>query len=171
MCAHGSVVVSDDDATFAGGDFGVDEIFDMETCGKVSTCLQSSCYAECVYLITLLFALLSQDAGVLVVSHTANVPDRVGSEHVLGTSSGVLGGATGDQLCVAVVDEVFIQAHLVGLGKEGVVKFQTILLQHCLVTDGGEGSARGHLNPKGRAEHVPLTLNVEDGILQAEELE
>lgn len=86
-----------------------------------------------IYPRTLFGALLSQDFGVLVVAHAAYVPHRLGWQHVLCSSGCVLGGAAWNELCVAVLDQIVIQAHLVGFGEECVVEFQPILLEHGFV--------------------------------------
>ena len=73
-------------------------------------------------------------------------------QHVLGTTGGVLGGATRDEFGIAVVDQVLVQAHLFGLSlgvhKQGVVELETILLQQVLVT--GIVSVRTMLEHLGR---------------------
>jgi len=87
---------------------------------------------------TLFGALLSQNLCVLVVSDTTDVPHRVGRENVLGTPSRVLRCSAGDELCMAVLDQVVVEAHLVGLSQKGVVEFEPVFLEHFLVA--------GHVN-------------------------
>jgi hypothetical protein len=88
-----------------------------------------------VNVCTLLSALFSQDLCVLVVADAADVPDGVRGEDVLGSAGGVLGGAAGDELCVAVFDQVVVDAHLVGFGEEGIVELEAVFLEHCFVAD------------------------------------
>lgn len=112
--AHGAVVAGDDNTATAGGDLGVDAVLDAETGGLDG---------------------ILEDGGVLVVADTAEVDDGVGREDVLGTASGVLGSAAGNQLGVVVVEEVLVDAKVLLLSEDGIVLLEAILFEESLVTN------------------------------------
>jgi len=49
------------------------------------------------------------------------------------TAGGVLRSAAGDELCVAVLEEIFIEIHVLVLCENGVIGLETILLEHGIV--------------------------------------
>ena len=53
-----------------------------------------------------------------------------GGPYYLGSTSGVLRGTAGDQLGVAVVEQVVEDAHVFLLGEDGVVGFEAVFLEH-----------------------------------------
>ena len=110
--AHGPVVSRDHHAAPARRLLLVDPVLDVDA---------------------LLFALLAKCLGVLVRAHATHVPDAVGREHVRGTPRGVLGGAAGDDLGVAVLQQVVVQGHVLGFGEDGVVEFEVVLFEHLVV--------------------------------------
>ncbi len=101
MCAHCPVMACNDDTTPSCGLLLIHPVFNVQA---------------------LLFALLSQSAGMLVIAHTANVPDTVGWKHILCTTGSVLGTASSDDLCGAVLEEVFVDAHVLLFREDGVVE-------------------------------------------------
>jgi hypothetical protein len=113
--AHAAVVAGDDDAAAAGGDRGVDAVLDAQTG---------------------LLAGVAEDGRVLVVAGAAQVDDAVVGENVLGTAGRVLGGTAGDQLGIVVVEEVLVDVQVLGLGQDGVVGLETVLLEQGLVAEG-----------------------------------
>ncbi len=112
--AHAAVVAGDDDGATAGGLLGVDAILDTQT-GLPDSFVE--------------------DTGVLVVAGTAQVDDAVLGEDVLGTTGRVLGGAAGDQLGIKVVEEVLEDALVLGLGQDGIVGLETVLLEQGVVSN------------------------------------
>ena len=112
--AHAAVVASDDDGATAGGLLGVDAILDAQT-GLPDGFVE--------------------DTGILVVAGTAQVDNAVFGEYVLGTAGRVLGGAAGDQLGIKVVEEVLEDALVLGLGQDGIVGLETVLLEQGVVSD------------------------------------
>ena len=105
---HAAVVASDDDTATAGGDLGVDTVLDAET-GLLDG--------------------IVEDGGILVVTDTTEVHDAVGGEHVLRATGSVLGGTTGDQLGVVVVEELLVDGEVLLLGQDGVVLLELILVE------------------------------------------
>ncbi len=112
--AHAAVVASDDDGATASGLLGVDAILDAQTGLRDG---------------------LVEDTGVLVVAGTAQVDDAVLGEDVLGTTGRVLGGAAGNQLGIKVVEEVLEDALVLGLGQDGIVGLEVVLLEQVVVSD------------------------------------
>lgn len=115
LSAHAAVVAGDDNAATASGDLGVDAVLDAQTS---------------------LLASIAKDGGVLVVTGTADVDNTVLGQQVLGTAGGVLGSTTGDQLGIVIVEEVLEDVLVLGLGQDGVVGLQTILLEEGIVAEG-----------------------------------
>lgn len=113
--AHTPVVAGDDNATAAGRDLGVHTVLNTEAS---------------------LLAGLAEDIGVLVVANTTEVDDAVGRQEVLGTTGSVLGGATGNQLGIVVVEEVLVDASMLLLSEDGIVGLEAILLEEGLVAEG-----------------------------------
>ena len=113
--AERAVVAGDDDAAAARGVLVVDAVLDAEAGGLDG---------------------VAQDGGVLVVADAAEVDDAVGGQEVLGAAGRVLGGAAGDELGVVVVEEVLVDAELVGFGEDGVVCLEGVLVEQGLVADG-----------------------------------
>ncbi len=113
--AHAAVVAGDDDAATAGGDLGVDAVLDAQTS---------------------LPAGVAEDSGILVVASTAKVDDAVVGEDVLGTAGRVLGSAAGNQLGIVVGEEVLVDVLVLGLGEDGIVGLEAVLLEQGLVAKG-----------------------------------
>ena len=123
--AHAAVVASDDNTTLAGGLGLVDTVLGVDTG---------------------LLASLLEDVTVLVLTDTTDVDNGVLREHVLrtlsisileitrvfnpylGTTSGVLGSTTGDQLGIAG-KQVLVDTHVLLLGEDSIIGLQIILLQ------------------------------------------
>lgn len=53
----------------------------------------------------------------------------------LGASGGVLGGAAGDEFGVAVLQQVFVEAHVLLFGEDGVVGLDAVALEHGFISD------------------------------------
>lgn len=85
--AERPVHAGDDGAAAAGGGLGVDAVLDAQ--------------AD-------LLDGIAQDGGVLVVAHTAEVDDAVRRQDVLGATGRVLGGATGNELRVVIVEQLLV---------------------------------------------------------------
>jgi hypothetical protein len=112
--AHATVVAGDDDTAATGGLLVVVAVDGAETDLLVG---------------------LDQLLGVLVLADTSNKDNRVGGKDVLGTSSGVLGGTTGVQVDLEVVEQVVVETHVLLFGQDGVVRLEAILLEQLLVTN------------------------------------
>jgi hypothetical protein len=108
-------VVGDDDATAASGFLFVDAVLDAQTSGLDG---------------------VVQDGSVFVVADAAKVDDAVGREHVLRTTSGVLGSTAGNQLRGVVVKEVFIDGEVLGAGQDGIVGLELVFVEESLVALG-----------------------------------
>lgn len=108
-----AVVASNDSTTAAGLLLGVNTVLDAEA--------------------SLLDGIL-EDGGVLVVTSTTKVDNAVGGQDVLGTTGGVLGSTTRNQLGVIVVEKLLIQRDVLLLSQNGVVGLQLILIQQSLVS-------------------------------------
>jgi hypothetical protein len=125
--AHATVVASDDDTAATGGLFVVVTVDGAETDLLVG---------------------LDELLGVLVLANASNKDNRLGGKDVLGTSGGVLGGATGVQVDLEVLEQVLVEAHVLLFGQDGVVGLESILLEQLLVADG---------------------LDVQEGVLETED--
>ena len=112
--AHATVVAGDDDTAATGGLLVVVAVDGAEADLLVG---------------------LDQLLGVLVLANASNKDDRVGGKDVLGTSGGVLGGTTGVQVDLEVLEQVLVQTHVLLLGQDGVVGLESILLEQLLVAD------------------------------------
>ena len=55
------------------------------------------------------------------------------SERYLCTTCGVLCSSAGYELCVVVLEQVFVEAHVLVFGEYGVVWFKTVLGEHCFI--------------------------------------
>lgn len=110
---HGPVMAGDDHAAAPRGLRLVHAVLDTET-GRLDGVVQ--------------------DRRVLVVTHSAEEDDAVGREHVLGTAGRVLGAAAGDQFRRIVVQEVFVDAVVGGLGEDGIVGLETVFLEEGGIT-------------------------------------
>ena len=111
--AHAAVVSGNDDTATAGGDLGVDAVLDTEAS---------------------LLAGVPEDRGVLVVAGAAQVDNAVSRQHVLGTTSRVLGGTAGNQLGIVVVEEVLVEVQvLLGVGEDSIIGLEAVLLKKCLI--------------------------------------
>lgn len=113
--AHAPVVAGDNDAAAAGGLGWLYAVLDAEA-GLLDGILE--------------------DGGILVVADSSQVDDAVVGEYVLGTTGGVLGGAAGDQLGLEVVQQVLVDALVLLLGEDGVVRLETVLGQELIVAVG-----------------------------------
>lgn len=110
--AHAAVVAGDDDTATSSWVVSIDAVLDTET-GLLVGLLQSS--------------------GVLVVTDTANVDDRLLGEDVLCATGSVLGCATGDELGIEVVEEVLVETEMLLFGKNSIVLLQTVLVKESLI--------------------------------------
>lgn len=52
----------------------------------------------------------------------------------LGSASGVLGCAASNELCVVVLDEVLVEAHVLFFGEDGVVGLEPVFLEHTFIS-------------------------------------
>ena len=53
-----------------------------------------------------------------------------GTERYLSTSSCVLGRTAGNEFCIVVLEEIFVEAHVLFFGENGIVGLEAIFLQH-----------------------------------------
>lgn len=113
--AHAAVMARDDHTATAGGVLRVDAVLDTQT-GLLDG--------------------IMKDSGVLVVAHTTDVDHAVGRQDILCTTGGVLRGTAGQQLRLVVVQEILVEAEMLLLGENGIVGFETILLEQLLVAEG-----------------------------------
>ena len=64
--------------------------------------------------------------------------ERLEGEGVyLGAAGGVLSGAAGDDLGVAVLEQVVVEAHVFFFGEDGVVGLKAVVFEHGLIPGGG----------------------------------
>ena len=49
------------------------------------------------------------------------------------TTCGVLCSSAGYELCVVVLEQVFVEAHVLVFGEYGVVWFEAVLGEHCFI--------------------------------------
>lgn len=57
-----------------------------------------------------------------------------GDTAYLGTTSGVLRGSARNELCIVILDQVFVEAHVLVFGEDGVVGLKAILAQHSIIS-------------------------------------
>lgn len=114
VSAEGAVVAGDDGTAAASLLLGVDTVLDTETGGLAG---------------------IAESGGVLVVTDAAEVDDAVGREDVLGTTGAVLGGTTGNQLRLVVVEEVLVEGLVLVLGEDGIVGLELVLVEELLVAE------------------------------------
>ena len=48
-------------------------------------------------------------------------------------TGGVLGSTAGYELCVVVLEKVFVETHVLFLGEDGVVGLEAVLGEHCFI--------------------------------------
>lgn len=53
-----------------------------------------------------------------------------GGDKYLCTTGSVLRGTAGYELCVVVLEQVFVEAHVLFLGEDGVVGLETVFGEH-----------------------------------------
>ena len=49
------------------------------------------------------------------------------------TTCGVLCSSAGYELCIVVLEQVFVEAHVLVFGEYGVVWFEAVLGEHCFI--------------------------------------
>ena len=54
-------------------------------------------------------------------------------ERYLCTTCGVLCSSAGYELCVVVLEQVFVEAHVLVFGEYGVIWFETVTGKHCFI--------------------------------------
>ena len=54
-------------------------------------------------------------------------------EKYLCATGSVLRSTTGYELCVMVLDQVFVEAHVLFFGENGVVGLKTVFGEHCFI--------------------------------------
>lgn len=114
LSAQRAVGAGDDDTAAASLLLGVDAVLDAEA-GSLDG--------------------IAQDGRVLVVTDTTEVDNAVLGEDVLGTTGGVLGSTTSNELGVVVVEQVLVQRAVLVLSEDGVVGLQGVLVEKLLVAD------------------------------------
>lgn len=113
MCAQATVLACDDDAASSCRLHVVDPVLGVDTGFRTG---------------------FFQDTAVLVTPDATNVHHRFRRQHVLSSSGSVLRSAAGDELGVVVLYQVFVQAHVLFFGEDGVVGFEAILVKQSLIT-------------------------------------
>jgi hypothetical protein len=114
----------------------------------------------------LLLTFLAQRVGVVILAHTADVPDGVGWEHVGCAAGGVLGAAAGDEFRVAVLQQVVVEGHVFGFGEDRVVEFEVIFLEHGIVAgDGRVSIGAGSASVVAGGEMLTLVLGYLGSVL------
>lgn len=113
--AETPVVAGDNDTAAAGGLGGLDAVLDTEA-GLLDGVLE--------------------DSGILVVADTTEIDDAVVREDVLGATGGVLGGTTGDELGLEVVQQVLVDGLVLVLSQDGIVSLEVILCKELVVAIG-----------------------------------
>ena len=114
ICAERAVVASDDDTAATSGGLLVVEVLGLDTS---------------------LLADVLEGLAVLVLTDAANVEDRLRRQDVLGTTGGVLRSTSGNEDGLEVLDQVLVKAHvLLGVGENGIVGLQAVLLEQLLIT-------------------------------------
>lgn len=108
-------MIGDYNTTSSGGLFLVNTVFDAETSGLDG---------------------IVQDSSVFVIADSSKEYDAVGWENVLGSTSGVLGAASGNQFGGVVVEEVFVDWDVLFLGEDRVIGFETVFFEEGLVSLG-----------------------------------
>ena len=61
--------------------------------------------------------------------------EKGGNGTHLCSSSSVLSSAAGYELCVSILEQVFIDAHVFFFREDGVVGLEAVLFQHCFISD------------------------------------
>ena len=112
--AQAAVVASDDDAATTCLLLGVNTVLDAETSSLNG---------------------IVKNRRVLVVTGATEVDDAVWGEDVLGTTGGVLSGATGNELGVVVVEKVLVEGDVLLLSKDSIVSLEAVLVEKSLVAD------------------------------------
>jgi hypothetical protein len=57
----------------------------------------------------------------------------------LGTAGRVLCPSSSNELCVAVLEEVFVETHVLLFGENSIIGLHAVLLEHGIVTEVGLG--------------------------------
>ena len=59
--------------------------------------------------------------------------DGMRRKEYLCTTSSVLRSTAGYELCVVVLEQVFVEAHVFVFGKNGIVGLETVFREHCFI--------------------------------------
>ena len=54
-------------------------------------------------------------------------------ERYLCSTCGVLCSSAGYELCIVILEQVFVEAHVLVFGEYGVICFETVLGEHCFI--------------------------------------
>lgn len=76
-----------------------------------------------------------ENGGILVVANAAQVHNAVVRQEVLGSAGSVLGGTTGDQLGLVVVEKLLVKTLVLVLGQNGVVGLEAVLGEEIIVAN------------------------------------
>jgi hypothetical protein len=71
---------------------------------------------------------LLENIGILIAANAADIKNRVGRKHILSPTGGILCSSSWNQFGVVVLDEVFIETHVLLFSKDRIVVLNTILL-------------------------------------------
>jgi hypothetical protein len=82
-----------------------------------------------------LFDSVVENCCILVVTYTANVNDGIRWEDVLGPSSCVLGSTARNELCIVVIQKVFVEVKVFFFGEDRIVGLEAIFLKQLCVAD------------------------------------
>lgn len=157
ICAHRTVVTGDDDTTATSGGLLIVEVLSLDTS---------------------LLADVLKSLAVLVLANTANVEDRLGGQNVRGTSGGVLCSASSNEDGLVVLDQILVDLHvLLGVGENGVVGLEAVLLEELLITALRSEKvplrcSTPHLEQDASRRtliDLPDTLDIQERVLEAEQ--
>ena len=126
-----------------------------------------------------------QELGIFVLANTSDVDHRICWEEVLYTASRVLCRSSSQQFRLSVLDELFVERHVLLFRQDCIVRLETVLIEKGIITAGVQSAktSKLFLQSSGgpdqvlflvslfarlKKSHLPLALNVEKRVLQAE---
>ena len=70
-----------------------------------------------------------EEIAIFVAANAANINDVIWGKHVLRAAGGILCRSTGNQFGVVVLQELFVDAHVLLLGENSIVGLEAVLGQ------------------------------------------
>lgn len=155
MGAHGAVVAGDDDAAAAGGVGGGDEVFGADAgfgvlgpegrgvfVGADAADVEGGVGGEDVLwwfnvggLVLMLLLTVCVVWGVM--GDGEGKGGEWGGVKYLCATGGVLCSTARYEFCVVVLEQVFVQTHVLFFGEDGVVGLETVFGKHCFIARAG----------------------------------